>query len=447
MQLDLKDSLAISKAIFVHTYGYKGRGINVAVWECGPDDTTNLVIREFYDKNQSCKMNHARLTNAIISNRQTIGPWGYAPDCRLYSANSTEIEALTWAILEKNCTIISQSFHRSTGETSPDLIFDDIYKDYLVLIPPFPFISQAAGNIGNLIPPTSEYVNHKGFNSFTVGNHSDDAKNMSGTTTFRNPNSPNGDRELPTICANGIGVSAVQLTGSGTSFSAPAVAGIAACLQERDRVLTVAPEGIRAILLAGATINVSDTTWWESILGGIDALDGTGAVNAFESLQIAGNRQSPNNSPSQKGWYAGQFFNSDFDPNNNAKYVFNIKMDYSDLSPIEQMQFFRIPFIFRIKVALTWNSEITWNDGPISSELTADFDLEIYDKNNNFISGSHSLDNNYEIAEFNPILGEEYKILIHKSNGNYDGWYGIAWTFRRVPLLFPIKGILPFIPN
>ena len=70
-----------------------------------------------------------------------------------------------------------------------------MYKDYLVLQWPFPTIVQAAGN-----GSSTEFVNHKGYNSFTVGNHDDTAVNMV-NSVFRNPASPHGDRELPELAA------------------------------------------------------------------------------------------------------------------------------------------------------------------------------------------------------------------------------------------------------
>ena len=178
------------------------------------------------------------MTTAIIRNNQSVGPHGHAPDSLIHSANSKDLEALRWA-LDRGCTVINQSFHRVNSEAKyGSLSFDDIYKDWCVLHWPYPTIVQAAGNFwlgddDDITPPENEFVNHKGYNSLTVGNHDDLASAMDGSSVFRNPRSPHGDRELPELCANGTGVSA-EWCGqrSGTSFAAPAVAGITALIQE-----------------------------------------------------------------------------------------------------------------------------------------------------------------------------------------------------------------------
>jgi hypothetical protein len=267
---DLQNSINIADSNDVHSIGIAGSGVKVAVWETGPDDESNLVISAFYDTSKLAKSDHARLTNAVIRNKERDKPHGHSPSCIMHSANSKDLAALRWAVKDMGCTVISQSFHRSSEPGSSTISFDDIYKDWLVLHWPYPTILQAAGNYwegdpDGISPPEDEYVNHKGYNSLSIGNHDDSASGMDGSSVFRNPSSSHGDRELPELCANGTGVSAVGLTMSGTSFAAPAVAGITALLQNTDSTLKVWPEGCRAILLAGARRNVVGNTWWNDV--------------------------------------------------------------------------------------------------------------------------------------------------------------------------------------
>lgn len=130
---------------------------------------------------------------------------------------------------------------------------------------PFPTILQAAGNFfsgdpDGVTPPEDEFVNHKGFNSMNLANHDDTAGAIAGGSTFNNPTSAHGDRELPELAANGTSVTAAKATDSGTSFAAPAAAGVAALVQDVNATLQSWPEGCRAILLAGADRNVRDNT-------------------------------------------------------------------------------------------------------------------------------------------------------------------------------------------
>src|SRR5262249_12048260 len=141
---------------------------------------------------------HARLTSAIIKNIEPRKPHGHAPDCDLYSANSSDNDALLWAIRDQHCTVISQSFHRSNEPGSASLQSDDVLKDWLALRWPYPTIVQAAGNFwegddDDIDPPEDEYVNHKGYNTLSVGNHNDSAGAMSGDSVFRNPATAHGD--------------------------------------------------------------------------------------------------------------------------------------------------------------------------------------------------------------------------------------------------------------
>jgi len=423
---DLDDSIAIANSDDVHDIGYEGSGIKVAVWENGPDITNDLVIEDFYDQNQTNTSDHARHTHGIIKNKEKKAPNGHAPKCKLFSANDKALSALRWAVKDELCTVISQSFHRSSEPSSPNLSYDDIYKDWLVINYPYPTILQAAGNYwstdpDNINPPSSEYVNHKGYNSLAVGNHNDNASALSGSTVFRNPDSDHGDRELPEICANGTSVTAVNLTKSGTSMAAPAVAGCTALIQEANFILSWWPEGCRAILLAGAKRNVAGDSWWQDILDNDDAADGTGSLDGYDSVKISLSRQYRDASPSQRGWDVGTLRSNDFDTKRYSKFSYKIQVPKGWFAPRH------------VKVALAWNSEVGelnlfGIEIPLTSKLTVDFDLRIYDSNGNLVSYSLSWDNSYEIAEFIGKPGEIYTVRIHRWSGTHESWYGIAWT-------------------
>src|SRR5262249_34025603 len=150
-------------------------------------------------------------------------------------------------------------------------------------------------------PPADEFVNHKGYNTLSVGNHNDNANAMDGSSVFRNPETTMGDRELPEISANGTNVTVVGAMDSGTSFAAPAVAGSVALMQSINPTLASWPEGNRAILLSGA-VNVVGRAWPDAQKGGYDQLDGSGALDIQESAKIAQNRVGPNNEGQQRGW-------------------------------------------------------------------------------------------------------------------------------------------------
>jgi len=418
---DLDDSIAIARSGVVHAAGETGSGVRVAVWENGPTSTDDLVIAARYETDPTVS-DHSQNVHAIVRNDDKDAPHGHAPGCSLYSANDKGRAALRWAVHDQDCTIVNQSFHRSSEPGSDSLSSDDLYGDWLALHWPYPLIVHAAGNFweddpDDIDPPSSEYVNHKGFNTISVGNHDESASAISGTSVFRNPDSPHGDRELPEICANGTSVTADDLTFSGTSQASPAVAGVAALLQGTSATLRHWPEGCRAILAAGATRNVRGDTWWRDVTAGVDARDGAGAVDAAESRSITLNRRWRDAAATRRGWDVGLLSSGDFGNDRMSTFAYRLTVP---------------PFWWgprNVKVALAWTSEVRSILGLFYlSDLTVDLDLKVFDASGNQVGYSGSWDNSYEIAEFAGRPGQTYTIRIRRWAGTAPTWYGIAWT-------------------
>jgi Subtilase family len=408
--VDLSNSIGIANSDDAHTAGFTGKGVNVAVYEDGPDDTSMLDIAARFT-NTPAMTQHARHTHGIIKNKQPNAPHGHAPDCSLHSANSMDLDAIRWAAQDRGCTVISQSFHRDAEQTSSTLSFDDTYKDNLALHWPYPTICEAAGN-----GATTEFVNHKGFNRITVGNHDDTATAMASDSVFRNPSSSHADRELPELAANGMGVTTVGLTFSGTSMAAPAVAGSVALIQQANTTLQSWPEGCRAIMLAAARRNPSGGTWRADLLSGVDASDGSGALESKGAVDIARSRKGRNNTASNRGFDIGTIRSGEVGADGFMTYVYRVSVPRFTLFP-------------HVKVALAWDSKIASIFGiPIGSTLAVDLDLHVRNAAGSTVASSASWDNSYEIAEFGASPGETYEIRIRRWSGTDDVWYGIAWN-------------------
>lgn len=417
---NLDKSMKIARADSTVTSGFKGSGVKVALWERGPDVLTDLRVEAFFDTTQANKSSHARLTHAIIKNRQSSGANGYAPDAKIYSANSYDIKALNWAIATQACTVINQSFHRDSEETDGALSAEDLIKDYYATHYPFPTIVHASGNQSTT---GVEFVNHKGYNALVVGNHNDAATRMDSSSVFKNPTSPHSDRELPDVCANGDGVSAAGVTNSGTSFASPAVAGSVAVIQQVAPRLKAWPEGCRAVIMAGAGRNVSGKTWWDDVRRRADGVDGAGALDTRESVRIARAPASRNGAAAQRGWDAGTIRDSDFGGNGRSTFKYQVKVPTGGSAKRT------------IRAALAWSSKVTYDADstqtpPIKnvvSTLTTDLDLHLYE-GTRLVDWSSSFDNSYEVIDFQGNAGTTYDIVIRRWSGNDWAWFGIAWT-------------------
>jgi hypothetical protein len=422
---DLGNSIAVARSDRAQNMGFDGTGVRVAVFEDGPSVTTNLVLAGRFTSSPAAS-DHARLTHAIVKNVEPRKPHGHAPDCDLFSANSSSNDALRWAA-RQGCTVISQSFHRSSEPGASGLQADDVLKDYLALRWPYPTIVQAAGNFwstdpDDIDPPSDEYVNHKGYNTLSIGNHDDTAGAMSGDSVFRNPASPHGDRELPELAANGTSVTANGQTMSGTSFAAPATAGVTALLQDVDPVLCSWPEGCRAILLASAGRNISDQTWWVDVASRIDASDGSGAVDAQSGVSIAQQRRWRGAPATSRGWDVGTLSSADIGGDRLATFRYHVQVPRFTFSP-------------KVKVALAWDSKIASFLGiPLASVLTVDLDLIVRDSRGVQVATAASWDNSYEVAEFSARRGESYEIIIRRWSGTDSTWFGIAWAVTGIPI-------------
>lgn len=426
---DLGNAIAIANSDDAQADGFTGAGINVAVYERGPDDTTNLAITARFDSDPDTSQ-HSRHVHGIIRNTQRRAPNGHAPGCNLHSANSYDLDAIRWAAEDRGCTVISQSFHRDSEQTASGLSFDDIYKDHLALRWPYPTICEAAGN-----GTATEYVNHKGYNRLTVGNHNDAASGMAGDSVFRNPASSHGDRELPEIAANGMGVTAVGLTLGGTSMAAPAAAGAAALIQQANATLQSWPEGCRAILMAAAWRNPAAGTWWADVIAGVDAADGAGALDAAAAVRIARSRRLPNGAAASRGWDVGTLRSADVDADGYATYLYRVSAPRTLLSAY-------------VKVVLAWDAKATTLRIPgfpglsiALSYLSVDLDLEVRDASGATVAWSSSWDNSYEIAEFAARRGQTYEIRIRRWSGSDDVWFGLAWNVTGPSIVVALQDL------
>ena len=268
-------------------------------------------------------------------------------------------------------------------------------------------VTASAGNDGNCLQ--NGYVNSvgSGFNTIAVGNYDDagtvkfDDNTMWPTSSWRDPLSLHNDREKPEVSAPGANIKTTIMApnfdcnideiGSGTSFSAPAVAGLAADLMQVRSSLRVYPESVKALILAGATDNVEGAA-------GLSEKDGAGGVNALTSYTSVVNNR-----------YTWRYVvPSSFDASRNI----TINLGWVNAGQ-------------RVKVALVWDSTPT--SDYVTDPLKADLDLIVNGPTQTLYSASW--DNSYEVVDFTAAASGNFQIKVH--NYRFDGlneYVAVAWS-------------------
>lgn len=336
---------------------------------------------------------------------------GIAPGAGIYSsnivsyANFSNIAAATDAAAQ-NADVSNNSWGLDGCSYDGSVNVWGRHADYIVRYI-WDTVTASSGNNGNCA--SKGYVNSvgSGFNTIAVGNY-DDSGTVSSTdnvmwptSSWEDPISLHGDREKPEVAAPGAKIKTTIMSptlscnideiGSGTSFSAPAVAGLAADLMQVNPGLKIFPESVKALILAGATDNVEGDAR-------LSEKDGAGGVNALTTYtSVVNNRYRWRN-----------VVPSSFDANRDITV---------DMGWVNAGQ--------RVKVALVWDSTPT--SDYLTDPLKADLDLYVYGPNQ--FGASASWDNSYEVVDFTATASGNFQIKV--KNFRFDGlneYLAVAWS-------------------
>lgn len=414
----IQESLPTTRTEIVHSSGFRGAGVRIAVLESGtPDINTGCFNIAATQDTSLAANNHMTKSIGIIGNRydngRCGGDWqGYAPSARVYLANANDYQdRYEWA-RDRNVNVVTMSWHFGSEEDDGSLHSRDVYFDYWVTRWPYPSVFTSAGNEAD-----DAFASGKGYNFMGVGNvlNEDDADRcddvISTTSSWKNPTTPHGDHEVPAIAAPGSRHDLLGSSFGGTSCATPVTASIAALLMSRNPSLKIWPEAIRAILLATANYQRADSRDYSKLH---DGRDGTGMVNSLYGMWTAGRRESTGLAQFRAHDY-GLARARDF---RGGYYSRSWRVRVSTTES-------------RVRVALAWNARTFGIFGiPLVSWLDADLDLHVFDPAGNLVATSSSWDNSWEFLEFTPRRVGEYTIRVrgYSVPEDFSSWFGLAWT-------------------
>lgn len=427
----IDESLPTTGTNSVHDLGVTGNGVNITVLERGTTSVAANCFNIASTRDTTAGVNsHMTKSVGIIGNRYSAGActgaWtGYAPDATVLLANGNDSncgnypERYDWAA-NQLANIITMSWHCGSEETDSSLHARDIYFDYAATHYPWPTIFTSAGNQAD----EGAYASGKGYNFFGVGNVINDGDGwrcndeMADSSSWKNPSSPHGDREVPEIASPGSRHAMLGSSFGGTSAATPVTASVAALLMDANQSLTIWPEAIRAILQSSATYQKADGANWSL---SADGKDGAGMTHALRAYHTAVQRSS-SSAPHRNAHDYGSLSSSSFGANKYLNKDWKIDVNTTNS---------------RVRVALTWNS---WAFRILffSFDLLAfDLDLRVYDPDGLLVASSSSWDSSYELVTFKPQKVGTYTIKVYgyKVPSELFTYYGVAWTsYYKYPL-------------
>ena len=380
----------VSQTKLVNDRGFTGRGRRMGIVEEGrvashPNLSPSRRITCSSPNGASARVDsHKTMVAGVMqSNHPTFG--GVAPDATLIegisgSFDDSQIMAAIDCVLVRSPDAVNLSFGHETNGSFDALarfVESTVYTTGTLLVP-------AASNRCDLRVGSPEIA----FNVLAVGGFDDrntvsSADDVHGCSSplpfsvFRDPPSPNGDREEPDVVAPGADITMPDTQSgftpnTGTSFAAPRVTALVSLLAQRDPLLRFQSERVRAIVMASARNNIEGDSR-------LSDRDGAGAIvaSAADGVMIDG---------------LSSFFEL---PGGPSGFPFD--------------RTFNAQAGERVRVVIAWSQKPS---GVGATQPTSDLDLVVMDPSGLTVDASGSFDNSYEIVEFNAPTSGTYTARI-----------------------------------
>ncbi len=413
------------------TLGYNGSGLRIGMIEGGmPDKTLSFFnsSKIIYDPTYANDtvttldeiedMNHATLVASIMVGQETtVGTntyEGVVPEATLYSSKSKVVNnnvqwrpGMEW-LLSQYVSVINMSFTIIYSNSYTDTYnSEDRWLEHIAINHSV-HIVVAAGNYHKNKNPNS-YIGTfaKAYNVITVGNLNDNDTSSYNDdsiwheSSFFEGNSTPYIIRKPDLVAPGTNIATSQISGTGTSFAAPLVAGIVAQLCQAKPALKTQQDAMKAILTASINHSVHH---YEPSDANYDKY-GAGVVDARSALYTASNSR-----------YASSNFSSTAADGTCHYYTFNVTSSDS-----------------KIRVSLAWLKYASIagsnHENSLLTEYNpADLDLRVYNSAGTVQYVSNDAVGNVEIVEMTSLSPGTYTIEV-KMYENFRGkvYYTVAW--------------------
>ena len=452
-QISADDITGTQSANYNNGQGYTGTGVKIGIVEAegGICDVTNIQLVEAYNEGRlvivdnyynntlvptTVRSHATKVTALIIGSEVTVEGQTYCgvvPDSTVYqiaSNNSNTFQSALERLATLNVSVINASLgfdysHATEEQTQKRALKYQELDRYLD-----EFIDQnnisvivAAGNKEN--NDNNYYMGvsapGKAYNAITVGN----------AGTKSSLNTPSGVpystyyRSLyeeadyltnkPDIMAPGtyirIASDHPNTIDSGTSLSAPLVAGIVAQIHQINPVCKTNPTLTKAIILAGADYDaMSDNNDPTCDTNGLmREKSGVGFANAVNSVNIALNSRYQSGSINLKNG--------------------SVLESYLRRIPVS------VPDNTKIRIVLTYHKP--YYMGSVTAAYANDLDLWFCDPDENIVGDAWSSTNNTEVIEYVVTEGGTHEIIIVYSSlidagGTVFMHYALSWSFEPV---------------
>lgn len=395
----------------VQARGITGLGVPVGVIEAGGQVSTSnpyLGCIAVHDTTHSCLSAHTATVVGIVCASGHPTRFGHAPGASVWLGGSCngktgQLKSRSSAAVAWGAQALSLSF--GLAQKGGKLGSLDRFYDTLVANS-WTTVVVAAGNQGNgsgqITSPASAW------NVITVG-FTDDQNTTSladdvvhPASSFVDPPSFNGDREKPELVASGTSInSTTNLSpwtgngGSGSSFAAPAVTGVVAQMMERAPALAAWPESVKSILMATAVHNLEGAVR-------LSDKDGAGGVDAARADDVAGGVNG--------NWGGTSYTCASPSPLSLTSWSANAGE--------------------RHRAVIAWSTPPHY--GQYQNQPGADLDLRVIDSSGALVTSSTSLDNPYEIVDFQAPTSTTYTLQVVRTRCNQSP-ATVGWARHRVP--------------